>query len=56
MTKSTFGIDLADFGAWSGYWSPKMATDIEMAQRQPKLVAEYREKYAGADPDADLDL
>ena len=56
MTKSTFGIDLADFGAWSGYWSPKMATDVEMALKQPDIVASFKPKYAAADPDADLDL
>ncbi|GEM_PF-3192636 len=56
MTRSTFGIDLADFGAWSGYWAPRMATDVEMALSQPDKVAGFRGKYAAADPDADLDL
>lgn len=53
--KQTFGIDIASYGAWSSYWSPKMQTQAYHRQYL-ELDAKYKAKYAGAKMDDDLSL
>ena len=47
MIQSQFGILTADFGQYSQYWSPKIATDIALVRRQGELEAHYRRLYGG---------
>lgn len=54
--KEVFGIDAVGFSRYSTYWSSKMMSDMSMFTEQDKLMTKYREKYAGADLDADLVL
>ncbi len=54
--KAVFDLDAATYGAWSGYWSPKMSTDIALMGQYDSLRDKYLQKYAGADLDADLVL
>ncbi len=54
--QAVFGLDAATYGAWSGYWSPKMSTDIALINQMDSLRDKYLQKYAGADLDADLVL
>ncbi len=54
--KEVFGIDAAGFSRYAMYWGTKMTSDMSMFSEQDKLMTKYRDKYAGADPDADLVL
>ena len=54
--QAVFNLDAATYGAWSGYWSPKMSTDIALMNTYDGLRDKYLQKYAGADLDADLVL
>ncbi|MBI2392707.1 MAG: hypothetical protein HYV09_24185 [Deltaproteobacteria bacterium] len=54
--RAVFGINAAEYSKYSSYWSPKMATDIAMVNRQQELDRKYRAKYQGAASTADDDL
>ena len=54
--QAVFGIDAATYGAWSGYWSPKMGTDVGLMNQYDNLRDTYLQKYAGAGLDDDLVL
>lgn len=54
--QSVFGIDAGTYGAWGGYWSPKMATDMAMTRKYTELHDHYLAKYQGAGMDDDLSL
>ncbi|RLB53747.1 MAG: hypothetical protein DRJ42_11065 [Deltaproteobacteria bacterium] len=53
---SVFNIDAGTYGAWSGYWSPKMGTDIALTRKYTELHDHYLAKYQGAGMDDDLSL
>ena len=53
--KKTFGIDLATYGAWGQYWSPKMQTQAYY-RKFNELEPQFKAKYAGAKMDDDLSL
>ncbi len=53
---SVFGIDAGTYGAWSGYWSPKMGTDMALIRQYEQFHQKYLAKYKGAGMDDDLTL
>ncbi|MCD6499634.1 MAG: hypothetical protein J7M25_15190 [Deltaproteobacteria bacterium] len=54
--QTTFGINAATYGAWSAYWSPKMATDVQLIGQYDGLRSRFLQKYSGAGMDGDLSL
>jgi hypothetical protein len=54
--QEVFCIDAMAYSRYSTYWGMKMATDITLLNQQEQLDAKFRQKYAGADLDADLVL
>ena len=54
--QAVFNLDAATYGAWSGYWSPKMGTDVGLMNQYSELRDTYLQKYAGAGLDDDLVL
>ncbi len=56
MLQSQFGMTALDWSNMSTYWSMKMATDYQLAQRLTDLQAQYEQRYrgAGGGPDDDL--
>ncbi|MBW2462428.1 MAG: hypothetical protein JRH11_12340 [Deltaproteobacteria bacterium] len=53
---SVFEIDAGTYGAWAGYWSPKMGVDVALTRKYSELHDHYLAKYQGAGMDDDLSL
>jgi len=53
---AVFSIDAGTYGAWGGYWSPKMATDMALMRQYDQFRDKYLAKYKGAGMDDDLSL
>jgi hypothetical protein len=53
---AVFGIDAGTYGAWSGYWGPKMGTDMALMRQYEQFHDKYLAKYQGAGMDDDLSL
>ncbi len=54
--KEVFGVDAMGFSRYATYWGMKMTSDLSLFSQQEQLDAKFRQKYAGADLDADLVL
>jgi hypothetical protein len=54
--RTVFSIDAGTYGAWAGYWSPKMGTDMALIRQYDQFRNKYLAKYKGASMDDDLSL